>query len=252
MTKIIIVLIMLNLLILVSLINLVSTNKLITLDNNNFVSLRGPVTSSSIGKLISELLLLTFDIRYIYLNTNGGSVDAGLELLNAIDNLAAQNIEVSCIADTAISMGFVIFQACNHRYVTKYATLMQHQMSLSGIEGKLYDINSHIEFINQIEVELNTMQANKIRMCPYEFKKRITSNWWLTSNTALKYNVADEIVNIKCSVNIMKEHVIINDSIGDINITYMKCPLISTPVKIDYDKNIPAEKIKDILIKYRI
>ena len=86
----------------------------ITLTNDNFVSLRGPVSSISISNLINNLISKTADVRYIYLNTNGGSVDAGLKLVNVIQGLEDNNIVVNCIADTAISMGFVIFQFCNN------------------------------------------------------------------------------------------------------------------------------------------
>ena len=45
--------------------------KIIHLNNDNFVSLRGPVTSTSIAELIANLLDKHDDERYIYLNTNG-------------------------------------------------------------------------------------------------------------------------------------------------------------------------------------
>lgn len=43
----------------------------IHLNNDNFVSLRGPVSSTSIAELIANLLDKHYDERYIYFNTNG-------------------------------------------------------------------------------------------------------------------------------------------------------------------------------------
>ena len=196
----------------------------IHLTNDNFVSLRGPVTSQSIAELISNLLDKTSDERYIYLNTNGGSVDAGMHLINVIKDLENNNIKVNCIADTAISMGFVIFQSCSKRYVLSYSTLMQHQMSLGGIKGKLSELNSYMLHINKIEDTVNKMQANRINITQKQFESRINNDWWLTSDESIEYGVADELVSIKCMFPKEKEIVEINTIFGDVVLTYLKCP----------------------------
>ena len=205
----------------------------IHLTNDNFVSLRGPVTSQSIAELISNLLDKTSDKRYIYLNTNGGSVDAGMRLINVIKDLQNNNIEVNCIADTAISMGFVIFQSCSKRYVLSYSTLMQHQMSMSGIRGKLLELNSYMSHINKIEDTVNKMQANRINITQTEFESKINNDWWLTSDESIEYGVADELISIKCMFPKEKEIVEINTIFGDVVLTYLKCPQISTPIKVE-------------------
>jgi ATP-dependent Clp protease protease subunit len=216
----------------------------IHLTNDNFVSLRGPVTSLSIAKLTSELLDKTAEERYIYLNTNGGSVDAGMHLINVIKDLENNNIKVNCIADTAISMGFVIFQSCSKRYVLSYSTLMQHQMSLGGLKGKLLEINSYMFHINKIEDTVNKMQANRINISQQEFESRINNDWWLTSDESIEFGVADELVSIKCMFPKEKEIVEINTIFGDIFLTYLKCPQISAPVKIETNLSVVEEKNK--------
>jgi ATP-dependent Clp protease protease subunit len=149
---------------------------IIHLTNDNFVSLRGPVTSQSIAELTSNLLDKTDNERYIYINTNGGNVDAGMHLINVIQDLQNNNINVNCIADTAISMGFVIFQSCSKRYVLSYSTLMQHQMSLGGMKGKLLELNSYMNHVNKMEDIINKMQANIIFYPYHELIHIIPSN----------------------------------------------------------------------------
>ena len=208
----------------------------IQLTNDNFVSLRGPVTSTSIAELITLLIEKTSDIRYIYLNTNGGSVSAGLKLINVINDLENSGIEVNCIADTAISMGFVIFQSCTNRYVLSHSTLMQHQMSLN-VGGKLLEINSYMSHINNIEDELNSMQAERINISQIEFEEKISNDWWLTTTESIKLNVADKVVRIKCNFKNEKEYVVLNSIFGDIELIYMKCPQVATPIKINFKLN---------------
>lgn len=215
----------------------IASKRTINLTNDNFVALRGTVTSQSIADVISNLIDKNDDVRYIFLSTNGGSVTAGLKLINTIKDLENYGITVNCIADTAISMGFVIFQACTNRMVLSHSTLMQHQMSMSGVRGKILEINSYLSHINKIEDELNFMQASRLNMSQQEFENRINNDWWLTTSESIENNVADEIVHIKCMFPKEKEIIIINSIFGNIELTYMKCPQVSAPIKVELKMN---------------
>jgi len=221
--------------------------KTITLTNDNFVSLRGPVTSTSISVLINELIEKKADTLYIHLSTNGGSVDAGMKLVNLIHSLQDNNIVVNCIADKAISMGFVIFQTCSNRYVTRHATLMQHQMSLST-DGKIRDLNSYVKYVNSIEDEINENQANRIGLSFEEFNEKIRDDWWLTAKQSISNKVADEIVNIKCTNDNKEFTVSLMSIFGKLDMTYMKCPLVVFPIKVLLnEKNLTNDINKNIL-----
>jgi ATP-dependent protease ClpP protease subunit len=220
----------------------------VTLTNDNFVSLRGPVTSTSISNLITDLISKNADTRYIYLNTNGGSVDAGMKLINVIQSLQDNNIIVNCIADRAISMGFVIFQSCSNRYVTRHATLMQHQMSLSDVKGKIRDLNTYVKFVNSMEDEINQNQADRIGLTLEEFNEKIRDDWWLTSKQSILAKVADEMVNIKCVFENSEVTISILSFFGKIDMIYMKCPQVTSPVKILLNDKILENNIdKDIM-----
>jgi len=237
-------------LIIILLFSVCNSLKVVHLNNDNFVSLRGPVTSTSIAELIANLLDKHDDERYIYLNTNGGSVDAGLKLINVIKDLENNNIKISCIADTAISMGFVIFQSCTNRYVLTHSTLMQHQMSLGGLSGKLLELNSYMNHINSIEYTLNKMQSYRIHISQADFESKINNDWWLTSEESIIDNVSDEIISIKCMFPKEKEIIEINTFFGDILLHYMKCPQVSAPVKVEMkltSKDVNNNEIKDII-----
>ncbi len=216
--------------------------KAIELTNDNFVSLRGEVNDLSINNLINNLINLKSDTRYIYINTNGGSVDAGLNLINTIKNLESDNIVVNCIAETAISMGFVIFQGCKGRYVLEHSTLMQHQISLHGMGGEIKNINSYLKFVNNMENKLNKIQAKRIGIELKDFEDKIHDDWWMDSEEAIRNNVADQIVTIKCNFVNVEEEVEIVTMFGKINTVYMKCPQVSGIIKIKENNNININK----------
>lgn len=73
------------------------------------------------------------DTFTIYLNTAGGQVDTGLQLINAIRDSAA---EVTMVLDTrAYSMGAFMFLAGDIQVVPDHAQLMLHHYS-GGLLGK--------------------------------------------------------------------------------------------------------------------
>lgn len=214
-----------------------TNSKTIELTNDNFVSLRGSITSQSINNIINDLIKLKSDTRYIYLNTNGGSVDSGLKLINVIHDLSNQEIVINCIADTAMSMGFLIFQSCQGRYVFRHSTLMQHQLSLSNIEGEIGNINSYLKHINNMEHKLNKLQAIRIGIDLYSFEKKIHDEWWLDSEDSIRDNVSDKIVNIYCNFEYTEERVIVNTLNENKILIYSKCPQVPGYIRIINNKN---------------
>jgi ATP-dependent protease ClpP protease subunit len=103
----------------------------IVLSSENTVSLFGPVDRSSIGEVMHELNRLSQvgkkeDPIYLVLYTPGGSVMAGLDLIQYMNTLRRP---VHSVAIFAASMGFHILQNSPVRYVTKYATVMSHRAS---------------------------------------------------------------------------------------------------------------------------
>ena len=102
-----------------------NAQKDITLNTKNSLLIRGQINEQTATDLIFEINKRENKNKlYLYLDTNGGSVDAGNKIINEI-----QKYNISCVASKAISMGFVILQSCHKRFVTPMATLMQHQMS---------------------------------------------------------------------------------------------------------------------------
>ena len=138
-------------------------SKLIELKKDNFVSLRDEITTESSSQLLYKLNSLNTTPIYIYINSPGGEVIAGLEVINYIKSLQERNIEINCICHNAMSMAFAIFQYCSNRYILYASTLMQHQMSIQ-VKGKLYDINSRMKYYNMIENEINLHQASRLPM----------------------------------------------------------------------------------------
>ena len=85
--------------------------ELIEFKKDNFVSLRETINQDSSSRLLSKLNLIEtkHNTIYLYINSPGGDVMAGLEIINYIKSLQRRDKQIICIAHNAMSMAFVIF-----------------------------------------------------------------------------------------------------------------------------------------------
>ena len=225
---------------------------LIEFKKDNFVSLRETIDEGVSSRLLSKLSLIEekHNTIYLYINSPGGDVMAGLEIINYIKSLQERSKQIICIAHNAMSMAFVIFQYCSQRYILYSSTLMQHQMGLST-KGKLYDINSRMSYFNTMETVLNQDQATRLDMPLEDFTKRIQNDWWLYAEEIIKYKAADKLVSIYCAFENYDETVVVSTMFGDVQVKYSACPLINYPINIVYPtKSFTKENKMEFMNKY--
>lgn len=226
-----------------------SDDKIIKLTEKNFVIIRGSIDGSNSAKIVNQLLSKQHESElYVYLITNGGSVISGMEIVQTLRSLSENKVSIKCIADTALSMGFVIFQYCPVRYVTLTSVLMQHQLSL-GIKGPINQLNNYMNFIQSIENEVDQHQANRIGLTISEFKSLTAHDWWLFGENNVKYKVADKMVNVLCEFEPKLVTETIQSIFGDINLIYSSCPLARDPLQISFANPEISKEDKEKIIK---
>ncbi len=230
-------------------INAASSN--VHLTEKNHVVVRGQVTGESVSKWILELNNIKDKDVIVYLNSPGGSVLAGMTFVEQIQQMSRSGKNVVCVADVAASMAFIILQSCPTRYVTSSSILMQHQMSLR-LGGQIENVKSYLNFLDNIETDLNQMQAAKMKMDPNDFQKLIAHDLWLSGSAIMRYNAADKIVHVSCDspllTSVNKE--VINTIFGRIVLTYSNCPLARDPVDANFKGISDTSIIEDLMNKY--
>ena len=112
-------------------------------------------------------------------------------------------------------------------------------MSL-GIDGNIENINTYLEFIKQIDVELNKLQAERIGLSEESFKRRIENDWWIHGPDAKKNFVVDEVVLINCHQDLHGkfETLEVSTMFGPVKLKYTKCPLSRYPVEVEHDGDL--------------
>ena len=221
------------------------------LTEKNHVVLRGQVTGESVSKWILELNNIKDKDVIVYINSPGGSVLAGMTFVEQIKQIASSGKNVVCVADVAASMAFIILQSCPVRYVTSASILMQHQMSLK-LGGQIENVKTYLGFLDNIENDLNIMQANKMNLDQEKFKKLIAHDLWLSGSDIMRYNAADKMIHVSCDslllAKVDKEE--IDTYFGKIVLTYSKCPLARDPIEADFKGIKDVSIIDDLMNKY--
>lgn len=205
-------------------------NEFISLTKDNVVVIKDAIDDQSVSQAIYKLNKMKnkSDV-FIYLDTPGGSVESGNRLLMEI-----QKYNLSCIADRAYSMGFVLLQGCKTRYIRPYGRIMQHQISY-GVKGEKGKIDSYQQFIHQLEDDLVTIQATRVKLTPQEFRYKTMNEWWMIGRHAVENDCVDSIADVFCDDALTRQNYTIN--YGPIEFIYSQCPLVNDPIdtKIRYN-----------------
>jgi ATP-dependent protease ClpP protease subunit len=185
-----------------------------------------------------EILLKKSEPIYLILNTPGGSISDGLELIDVIHGM---DRKVHTITMFAASMGFQIAQNLNDRLITESGILMSHRAK-GGMQG---------EFGGQEPSQLSnrmSMWTRRIKALDEQTVKRTNgkqtlasytnayeNELWLTSQEAVAGGYADRVVTAKCdqSLNGSKNQDI-NGYFGmKLSVTFSNCPLVTGPLAIN-------------------
>ena len=223
----------------------------VELNKNNLITLRGVIDNDATADLVRKMNKFTGSQLYFYITSPGGSVIEGMQIIDQIKSISERNIKLYCIADFAASMAFAIFQSCPHRYVTSSSILMQHQMSL-GIKGNLHNVNNYLEFIKQIDLDLDQLQAERIGLELDIFKNKIMNDWWLNGKNILLNKAADSFVVVSCNPELVDLSEELNKitPIIELQVVFSKCPIsrepISMIVKTKFDL-LSDEKINQVI-----
>jgi ATP-dependent Clp protease protease subunit len=227
-------------------------NGVIILKDDNFVTIRGEIDGNLASQVITKMMSIQTDTMYLYLITPGGSVTDGMQIIQTMKALEKSGKKIICIANVALSMGFVILQYCNERVILQSSIVMQHQTSLK-LNGPLNNVDSYMSFIHSMGDEIDEHQSERLGMSLEEFKNKINHDWWLFGNNILKNKVADKMAWIICNFENSneREENEVTTPFGKVKLSYSKCPIAIEPLDTKFPENMPlVEQSKFATYRY--
>ena len=147
--------------------------------------------------VIAQLLFLqsedaTKDI-YLYINSPGGSVSAGMAIYDTMQYIKP-DVSTICVG-MAASMGQVLLTAGakGKRFALPHSRVMMHQ-PLGGTQGQSSDIEIYTKEMIRIRESLYSVISKHTGQSFNKIKNDADRDNWMSSEEALKYGIIDKIL----------------------------------------------------------
>ena len=130
---------------------------------------------------------------YIYINSPGGSVTAGLAIYDTMKYITAP-VSTLCMG-MAASMGAFLLAAGTRgmRYALPHSTIMIHQ-PLGGARGQATEVAIHAEQLIKTREKMNKILAERTGQTVEQIALDTERDHYMTAEEALKYGLIDEII----------------------------------------------------------
>jgi ATP-dependent Clp protease protease subunit len=136
---------------------------------------------------------LNDDDIYLYINSPGGSVSAGLAIVDTMNRCKSDIVTIS--TGIAASMGAFIASCGTRgkRYVTPYAEMMIHQ-PLGGASGQASDIEVAAAHIVQTKRRLNEILAANTGKSIDVIAVDTDRDFYMSAAEAVEYGLVDSLL----------------------------------------------------------
>jgi ATP-dependent Clp protease protease subunit len=160
------------------------------------IFLGGPIDDHEANLIIAQLLFLESEDPkkdvYLYINSPGGSVSAGLAILDTMNHVKP-DIATVCVGIAASAAAVILSAgAKGKRFSLPNSEVMIHQV-MGGAEGQATDIAIAAKHILRTKETLNKILAKNTGKSPEQVEKDAERDYWMTAEEAKKYGILDEI-----------------------------------------------------------
>lgn len=161
------------------------------------VFLIGPVNEVTANLVVAQLLFLESENPdkdiYLYINSPGGSVSAGLSVYDTMQFIKP-DVSTLCMGQAA-SMGAFLLTAGakGKRFCLPNSRMMIHQPS-GGFQGQASDIEIHAKEIIYLRARLNGLMAYHTGQPKETIEKDTDRDNFMSAEEAVKYGLVDKVI----------------------------------------------------------
>ena len=165
---------------------------------DRIIFLGGEVTDDSANAIIAQLLFLEGDDPkkdiYMYINSPGGSVTAGLAIYDTMQYVKP-DVCTLCVG-MAASMGAFLLAAGakGKRFSLPNSEIMIHQ-PLGGASGQATDIAIHAKRILEIKEKMIRILAERTGQDPEKVRQDTERDNFMEPAAALEYGLIDKVID---------------------------------------------------------
>jgi ATP-dependent Clp protease, protease subunit len=228
-----------------------SDQDVVVLSKSNTITLNGEIDGETAATVIAQAKAFPangFMKRkpiYLFLNTPGGSIQTGLEMIEALNGLGRP---VETVTLFAASMGFQVVQNLGTRFILRNGILMSHRAQgqfsgyFGGKQGSQIDKRYSFWHDRLEELDLQTVKRTNGKQTLETYQAAYADELWLTGQQAIAGGYADRIVTLRCdsSLNGVTTHSV--EFLGaKVLYDLDNCPINTNPMNVRV--SFPEEKV---------
>lgn len=134
----------------------------------------------------------------LYLVSNGGDVDAGFELIDAIINSKTPVYTINL--GYQYSMGFLIGLAGHKRYASQNAKYLMHDGS-NFIYNSGAKAQDQMAFNKKVEERVKNYILAHSKLTSKEYDSKLRVEWYLFADEAKEKGFVDYIIGVDCDID---------------------------------------------------
>ena len=160
--------------------------------------LGGEVRDENANAICAQLLLLAAEDPdrdiYLYINSPGGSVTAGMAIYDTMQYIKPDVVTVGMGLAASMGQFLLTAGAPGKRYITPHTRVLLHQ-PLGGAGGSATEIRINADLILGMKKELAAITASRTGKTSEQVEADGDRDHWFTAQEALEYGFVDRVID---------------------------------------------------------
>ena len=160
--------------------------------------LGGEVRDDNANAICAQLLLLAAEDPdrdiYLYINSPGGSVTAGMAIYDTMQYIKPDVVTVGMGLAASMGQFLLTAGAPGKRYITPHTRVLLHQ-PLGGAGGSATEIRINEDLILGMKKELAAITASRTGKTVEQVEADGDRDHWFTAQEALEYGFVDRVID---------------------------------------------------------
>ena len=164
---------------------------------DRIIILGGGIGDELSNLIVAQLLFLESEDPekdiYLYINSPGGSVTAGLAIYDTMQYIKP-DVSTLCIGQAASMAAWLLASGAKaKRYALPHARIMIHQ-PLGGVQGQAADIDIQAREILRRREQMNNILVKHTGQSLKKVEKDTDRDMFMTGKQAVEYGLIDEVI----------------------------------------------------------
>ena len=160
--------------------------------------LGGEVRDDNANAICAQLLLLAAEDPdrdiYLYINSPGGSVTAGMAIYDTMQYIKPDVVTVGMGLAASMGQFLLTAGAPGKRYITPHTRVLLHQ-PLGGAGGSATEIRINADLILGMKKELAAITASRTGKTVEQVEADGDRDHWFTAQEPLEYGFVDRVID---------------------------------------------------------